>query len=63
MSNEEPLSKRAMRLASIQGEIGSNEKAKGPIRYNMSGKLEYFFRSFEGWGILTLTARSFVHTC
>ncbi|MCJ1248175.1 hypothetical protein MMC30_005392 [Trapelia coarctata] len=48
MENEH-ISKRAMRLAAVQGEIGSNERAKGPIRFDAFGNLQYCFRNPERW--------------
>ena len=44
------LSARAQKLANIQGEVGSDDKPKGKVRYGLDGNLEYFSEGEKTWG-------------
>jgi hypothetical protein len=50
MADDRVLSKRAMRIAAIEGEVGSNDRAKGIVRVGESGKIEYLMK-YRCWGI------------
>lgn len=52
MANDRALSKRAMRIAAIEGEVGSNDRAKGIVRVNVGGKMEHLMKH-RYWSILT----------
>lgn len=56
MADERTVSKRAMRLAAIEGEIGSNDHAKGEVRYGRQGNLQYHSIEQNNWSILTQLA-------
>jgi len=48
-SSQLRLSARARRLSNIQGEIGSDDKPKGTVRYGINGSLEYYSKDITTW--------------
>ncbi|MCJ1478668.1 hypothetical protein MMC13_007349 [Lambiella insularis] len=46
---EQPVSKRQKKLATIDGEIGSNDRAKGQVRHELDGSLSWYCSKVQLW--------------